>query len=335
MTAKRQAAALLWGGLALGFAAGCAPPTAPPPTIGRATAIPSSAVKYGPADDVWPPFTAAGWSAPEMMPGPINTAGAEDSPYPTHDGQAFLFFFTPDLNIPAEKQLLDGVTGLWSASAIDGTWSEPTRVWLAAPDEPALDGCPFVLGDLLYFCTIRVGNLREIDLFRATLRDGVWMDWQNAGREINLDLEAGEMHMSASGSEIIFASRRAGGFGGYDLWRAQKSANGWSPAENLGPGVNTAADENRPALSPDERELWFDAPSLLGRPGPAIYRSRRTPEGAWGAAEEIVSQFAGEPAFSADGQTLYFVHHYFTQDLSHMFEADIYQTRRVVPAVSP
>ena len=335
MTSKRQAAALLWGGLALGFAAGCTPPIAPPPTIGRATAIPSSAVKYGPADDVWPPFTAAGWSAPQPMPGPINTAGAEDSPYPTHDGQAFLFFFTPDLNIPAEKQLLDGVTGLWSASAIDGTWSEPTRVWLAAPDEPALDGCPFVLGDLLYFCTIRVGNLREIDLFRATLRDGVWMDWQNAGREINLDLEAGEMHMSASGSEIIFASRRAGGFGGYDLWRAQKSANGWSPAENLGPGVNTAADENRPALSPDERELWFDAPSLLGRPGPAIYRSRRTPEGAWGAAEEIVSQFAGEPAFSADGQTLYFVHHYFTQDLSHMFEADIYQTRRVVPAVSP
>jgi hypothetical protein len=335
MTAKRQAVALLWGGLALGFAAGCAPRVAPAPTLGRAQAIPATAAKISPADDAWPPLVAAGWSAPEPMPGPINTAGAEDSPYPTHDGQVFLFVFTPDLNTPAEKQLLDGVTGLWSASAIDGTWSEPTRVWLAAPDEPALDGCPFVLGDLLYFCSIRVGNLREIDLYRAALRDGVWMDWQNAGREVNLDLEAGEMHMSASGTEIIFASRRADGFGGFDLWRAQKTANGWSQPENLGSGVNTAADENRPALSPDERELWFDAPSLRGLPGPAVYRSRRTPEGTWGTAEEIVSQLAGEPAFSPDGQMLYFVHHYFTPDMSRMIEADIYQSRRLGPTASP
>jgi len=335
MTAKRRAAALVWGGIALGFLAACAPRLAPGPFIGRAQSIPATAVKVNPADDAWPPLVAAGWSAPEPMPGPINTAGAEDSPYPTHDGQAFLFVFTPDLNIPAQRQLLDGVTGIWSASAIDGTWSEPTRVWLAAPDEPALDGCPFVLTDLLYFCSVRVGNRREIDLYRATLRDGVWMDWQNAGREVNLDLEAGEMHMTASGTEIIFASRRAGGFGGFDLWRAQKTTSGWNDPENLGIGVNTAADENRPALSPDERELWFDAPSLRGLPGPAVYRSVRTPEGTWGLAEEIVSQLAGEPAFSPDGQTLYFVHHYFTPDMSRMFEADIYQSRRLTGMSAP
>ncbi len=105
------------------------------------------------------------------MPGPINTAGAEDSPYPTHDGRAFLFFFTPDAAVPAEKQLLDGVTGIWSAEALGASWSEPTRVWLAAPDEPALDGCPFVLGETLYFCSGRVGNLREIDLYVAGLRE--------------------------------------------------------------------------------------------------------------------------------------------------------------------
>ena len=143
------------------------------------------------------------------------------------------------------------------------------------------------------------------------------------------------MHLNASGTEIIFASRRAGGFGGMDLWRAQKTADGWTDPENLGSGVNTAADENRPALSPDERELWFDAPSLLGLPGPAVFRSVRTPQGTWGTAEEIVSSFAGEPAFSPDGQTLYFVHHLFTQDVSRMLEADIYVTHRLSETSAP
>jgi hypothetical protein len=43
--------------------------------------------------------------------------------------------------------------------------------------------------------------------------------------------------------------------------------------------------------------------------------------------EEIISQFAGEPHLSADGQTLYFVHHYFSEDLSTMLEADIFTSQ--------
>ena len=47
------------------------------------------------------------------MEGPVNTAGAEDSPFVTPDGQTLYFFFTPDVRVPAEQQLLDGVTGIW------------------------------------------------------------------------------------------------------------------------------------------------------------------------------------------------------------------------------
>jgi hypothetical protein len=269
------------------------------------------------------------------MPGPINTAGAEDSPYPTHDGRSFLFVFAPDLNVPAQQQLFNGATGIWSAAANGESWSEPSRVWLAKPDVPALDGCPFVLNDTLYFCSVRVGNVREIDFYRATLRDGLWRDWQNAGRPLNLDLEAGELHMNDSGTEIVFASRRAGGYGGFDLWTSRATAQGWSAPVNLGPAINTSADENRPALTPDDNELWFDGQSRIGEPGPAIFRAERLPDGAWGEPQEIVSRFAGEPAFSADGQILYFVHHYFTPDLSRMIEADIYMTRPLFPSSSP
>ncbi len=322
--------------LLLASGASCASSTPAIPPMTRAQMIPAGAVKVRPQEDAWPPIVASGWSDPEPMPGPINTAGAEDSPYPTHDGRTFLFFFAPDLNVPVEDQLLNGATGIWSAAAAaDGSWSEPTRVWLERPDEAALDGCPFALGDTLYFCSVRAGTVREIDIYRASLRHGLWTDWENAGRPLNVDLEAGELHMNETGTEIVFASRRAGGYGGFDLWTSHATAQGWSTPVNLGPAINTSADENRPALTPDESELWFDSVSRIGQPGPAIFRAERLPDGSWGEPQEIVSSFAGEPAFSADGQILYFVHHFFSADMSRMIEADIYMTRRLSPSSSP
>ena len=67
------------------------------------------------------------------MEGPVNTAGAEDSPFVTPDGQTLYFFFTPDVRVPAEQQLFDGVTGIWVTHRVDGGWTEPERVLLADP----------------------------------------------------------------------------------------------------------------------------------------------------------------------------------------------------------
>jgi len=41
---------------------------------------------------------------------PVNTSGGEDSPFLLPDSQTLYFFFTPDVSIPTEKQLFDGVT---------------------------------------------------------------------------------------------------------------------------------------------------------------------------------------------------------------------------------
>ena len=47
--------------------------------------------------------------------------------------------------------------------------------------------------------------------------------------------------------------------------------------------------------------------------------------------EEVISVFAAEPTLTADGRTLYFIHHYFNNDLSQMIEANIYVTTRLEP----
>lgn len=49
------------------------------------------------------------------------------------------------------------------------------------------------------------------------------------------------------GDFIYFASNRAGGEGGFDLYRAHVEVNQVEPPQNLGPAVNTSANETAPA----------------------------------------------------------------------------------------
>jgi len=285
-------------------------------------------VKYTPESDPWPPQVISPWSRPIPLPYPVNTAGGEDSAFITADGQTLYFFFTPDVSIPPEKQLLDGVTGIWSSQRIDDAWAEPVRIWLESPGEMALDGCDFVLENEMWFCSTRQGNYRTIDFFLATYRNGKWTDWRNAGRQLNETYQIGEMHLSTDGQSLYFASTRPGGLGGSDLWVTHRNGDIWDEPENLGPNINSTADENRPFLSADGQQLWFDAPSRNGKPGPAVYMSLLQPDGTWGKAREIVSNFAGEPNLTTDGKTLYFIHHYYTANVDRMLEADIYVSTR-------
>jgi hypothetical protein len=313
--------------LACAFAASTA--TLPPASKSRLESIPTSNPKGSPETDFWPPQAVSGWSKPVPLGAPVNTAGGEDSAFVTPDGNTLYFFFTPDVNIPVQEQVFDGVTGIWMSRRSGETWTEPERVLLAEPGQAAGDGCIFVSSDRLYFCSIRAGNVRDIEWYYATGSNGVWGNVVNAGDWYNKTMELGELHITAGHREIYFASKQAGGLGGFDLWVAHSTADGWGAPENLGPAVNTAADENRPFVSEDGQELWFDSSSRSGKVGPAVFRCLKQQDDTWGECREIVSVFAGEPNLTGDGQTLYFIHHFYSADLKTMIEADIYVSYRI------
>jgi hypothetical protein len=260
----------------------------------------------------------------------VNTPGGEDSPFLTGDGKLY-FFFTPDVNVPASNQVQDGVTGIWVASQSGDTWINPQRVMLIEPGEPHLDGCPFVMDDWMAFCSVRSGNLREIDIYTAERADGEWINVHNWGEPLNQAYRVGELHIAKDG-HLYYGSDRAGGLGGIDLWVSRWDGTAWEPPVNLGPPVNTPDSENRPFITSDGKELWFDAPGRNGYPGPAVFRSLRQEDGSWGQPQEIISSFAGEPTLSEDGVTLLFIHHFFNQDMSQMIESDIYISYRLSAA---
>ena len=174
--------------------------------------------------DFWPPTIIDGWSKPVPLPYPVNTSGGEDSPFILPDGQTLYFFFTPDVSIPAERQLLDGVTGIWVTHCSGTTWSEPERVLLTDPGRLALDGCEFVSDGRMYFCSTREGYT-GIQWFKATFKDGTWQDWHYAGDELKQsEYQVGELHITADGQELYFHSARTGGYGGLDIWVSQTNS---------------------------------------------------------------------------------------------------------------
>ena len=141
--------------------------------VDRGSKIPLDVVKMSPETDAQPPqMHSSEFEAPAPVPGQVNSAGAEDSPFITPDGSTLYFFFTPDVDIPAEKQLLDGVTGIYRSLKTNGEWTMPERVMLQDPGKLALDGCGFVLGEAMWFCSAREGY-EGIHWFTADQVDGI------------------------------------------------------------------------------------------------------------------------------------------------------------------
>jgi len=279
--------------------------------------------------DVHDPVLSAAFSSifydPVPLEAPFTTAGLEDSPFITPDGNNFYFVFVPNMNIPAQQQLADRVSGIYWSQKVGGNWTEPERVWLNYYDDVALDGAETILGNIMWFASVRAGVKREIDLYTAELVNGRWTNWANLGEPINVAYEVGELHLSADGNQVYFHSKRAGGKGDMDIWVTSKVNGEWQTPVNV-EAVNSTDGEGWPYLSVDGNELWFTRHTAPGNIPMGIYRSVKL-NGQWQTPERVLSSLAGEPTLDNQGN-LYFVHHYYDDAAKKIWEADIYMCRR-------
>jgi hypothetical protein len=121
-------------------------------------------------------------------------------------------------------------------------------------------------------------------LASSAVADGKrFTDWTtpvNLGAPLNVaGLAVMNPFISKDGRSLYFACLNCpGGFGGFDIYVAQRASvnEPWGPPNNLGPNVNTTATENAPALSPDEMSLYFNSNRTPGGAGGVdIWVSRR------------------------------------------------------------
>ncbi len=103
----------------------------------------------------------------------------------------------------------------------------------------------------------------EVNIFAARYRNGKW----GMPRALNInDPNAydGTPALNKEANTLYFASNRAGGFGGADLYIAQLDRRGrWVDVQNLGPEINTPGNEMFPFIS-ESGVLYF---SSDGQPG--------------------------------------------------------------------
>ncbi len=297
------------------------------PVTNRESKIPKTTVKITPETDVNPPRLHSNeWEKPVPLPSTVNTAGVEDSPFITPDGNTLYFWFTPDVNIPPEKQMGDGVTGIYYSMKTGDGWNKANRLILSEDSEDSLDGCPFVQGNKIWFCSIRKGNYRTIDFWTADLLDGKAYNISNAGKKLNLEIKVGELYITADGKELYFSADLPGGKGKQDIWVTRKVNGEWQKPENV-EAVNSEDSEGQPFITQDGEELWFTR-TYMG--SPAIFRSKKV-NGEWTAPELIISNFAGEPTLDNEGN-IYFVHYFYMDN--KIIEADIYIAKKKTESTS-
>jgi Tol biopolymer transport system component len=138
-----------------------------------------------------------------------------------------------------------------------------------------------------------------------------WSEPVNLGPLVNSAFADEGPAISEDGLSLYFTSTRPGGFGGQDIWVAQRHdrAAAWGAPVNLGPTVNTAANENAPAFSRDGHRMFFVSNRAGGVGGLDIwvsFREHRSDDFGWqapgnvGAPVNTASNDAG-PGWSREG----------------------------------
>ncbi len=101
-------------------------------------------------------------------------------------------------------------------------------------------------------------------------------DWSNAKpfNQNQVGFSTGFACLNANGTTLYFSSDRPGGQGGFDLYKSEKTDNGWSAPVNLGDAINTSGNEITPFL--DGQNLFFSSDYHQGFGGYDIFRAEKT-----------------------------------------------------------
>ncbi len=139
-----------------------------------------------------------------------------------------------------------------------------------------------------------------------------------------------DYYMDKEQTILIMSVERDDTYGERDLYVSfKKEENTWSEPKNLGPDLNTTAEESSPFLGTDGRTLYFSSSGYSGYGGSDIYVSRRL-DASWLNWSEPENLGA---AINSRGEDTYFnmpsagEHIYFTRS-SDEKNADVFRLRK-------
>ncbi|MFN4234863.1 MAG: OmpA family protein [Bacteroidia bacterium] len=177
---------------------------------------------FGSCDLFWSRKKGNNWSAPVNLMEPVNSRNWETQPSISSDGKT-LYFIRGIVTREGIKEQ-DIYT---SVRNDDGTWSTPVKLSNKI-NTPGREESVFIHpdGNTLYFSSDGHIGMGGLDIYVSRKDEkGEWSIPVNLGYPINTHNDENSLLVSADGKLAYFASDRAGGFGGLDLYSFELPEN--------------------------------------------------------------------------------------------------------------
>jgi OOP family OmpA-OmpF porin len=201
--------------------------------------------------------------------------------------------------------------------------------------------------------TLLIGGTYKADTSKAdtTERFGLWLTHRTATswgapelvrmKDFYSNSKFVEFCLSSDGRMIVLTLDRSDSKGGRDLYVSFVQQDGtWSAPKNLGPGINTAAEEATPFLAADGRTLYFASEGYAGYGSMDMYITRRLDESweKWSEPQNLGPEInsASWDAYytvTASGEYAYFVSTENSYGLGDIYRAKLPQALRPRPVV--
>lgn len=224
--------------------------------------------------------------------------------------------FTIDDSLLVFTRQMQGIREDFYSSRLqpNGQYSAATPIVGALNEQASKGGIQMSPdGEWLFFAGNFPGQgFGNFDLYMCYATPQGWSTPFNLGSGINTEFWESSPSISPDKQTLYFSSSRPGGYGGKDLYISRRRPDGsWSLAENMGPTINTAADELAPYIHADNQTLYFTSGGHPGYGGSDIYLTRRQAGGSWGTPENLgypinTIDDDGSLIVAADGSKAYF-----------------------------
>lgn len=213
---------------------------------------------------------------------PINSDFSEYCPIITSNENMMVFTYRGPKSLGGKQKLESGLLHknkielyyediFVSRKLNDTLWSEPEQI--KSLDTRSHDAAVSINSDGTEMFIYKNLGAGKGDLYLTRLKG---KNWTKPVKQLHLNSSEweGSACFITNDKRIIFASERKGGYGGKDLYYAERvGEDTWGNIKNLGPVINSKYDEDAPFVTTDGKILFFSTNNELSIGGYDIERS--------------------------------------------------------------
>lgn len=216
--------------------------------------------------------TLCAWTKVEDMGYPVNSSKHEGAHFMSMDRNYMFYMRCGNQRTNASTM---GGCDLYLSYRKGNVWSEG-EPFGATINTAYYEGMPCLSSDnkYLYFVSDKPGGFGGKDIWVTRFEDGLWQLPENLGANINTAFDELAPFLAIDNHTLYFTSNGHPGYGGLDIFRSQKLADGtWSIPQNMGTAFNTNYNEMSMVVHVAGDKAYFASDRLGGYGGYDIYET--------------------------------------------------------------